>query len=191
MEKSLQEGFSNVYTPLPNGSYAPQDLRNMEAELIQELNNFNKQYSYYKKYMYNNRHSVTGDTSQLFLKDDKTPIGPADFPNLDINIPLKEIDIYKNLLSDLNTFNQALNASVNLHTSQAEAGHTGDIGAMQLRESEVVNMRQSLDTKLRELNEVEGSMANDNRKNMNSTIFANILWTTVATSLVYLVFVHT
>jgi len=191
MEKSLQEGFSNVYTPLPNGSYTPQDLRNMEAELIQELNNFNKQYSYYKKYMYNNRHSVTGDTSQLFLKDDKTPIGPADFPNLDINIPLKEIDIYKNLLSDLNTFNQALNASVNLHTLQAEAGHTGDIGAMQLRESEVVNMRQSLDTKLRELNEVEGSMVNDNRKNMNSTIFANILWTTVATSLVYLVFVHT
>jgi hypothetical protein len=110
---------------------------------------------------------------------------------LDINVPLNEIDIYKNLLSDLNTFNQALNASVNLHTTQAEAGHTGDIGAMQLRESEVVNMRRSLDTKLRELNEVEGSMVNDNRKNMNSTIFANILWTTVATSLVYLVFVHT
>jgi hypothetical protein len=188
MEKSLQEGFSNVYTPLPNGGYAPQDLRNMEAELIQELNNFNKQYSYYKKYMYNNRHSVTGDTSQLFLKDDKTPIGPADFPNLDLNVPLNEIDIYKSLLSDLNTFNQALNASVNLHTT---SGHVGDIGAMQLRESEVVKMRQSLDTKLLELNEVEGSMANDNRKNMNSTIFANILWTTVATSLVYLVFVHT
>jgi hypothetical protein len=188
MEKPLQEGFSNEYKPLSNGSYATQDLRNMEAELIQELNNFNNQYSYYKKYMYNNRHNVAGDTSKQFLKEDNTHIGPVDFPNLNINVPLYEIDIYKNLLSDLNNFNQALNASVNLHTT---TGQVGDINKMQEKEYEVVQMRKTLDAHLLELNEIEGSMAVDSKKSMYSTVFANILWTSVATSLVYLVFVHT
>ena len=188
MEKPVQEGFSNVYTPLPNGSYNVQDLRNMQAELIVELNDFNRQYSYYKKYMYNNRHTVAGDTSQLFLKEDKSKIGPADFPNLDINVPLNEVDIYKNLLGDLNIFNQALNASVNLHTN---TGQISDINKMQERENEVVKIRKTLDSHLMELNEIEGSMASDSKRSMNSTLFVNILWTSIASSLVYLVFVHT
>ena len=42
-----------------------------------------------------------------------------------------------------------------------------------------------------ELNEIEGSMASDSKRSMNSTLFVNILWTSIASSLVYLVFVHT
>jgi len=188
MEKPLQEGFSNVYLPLPNGSYATQDLRNMESELVLELNNFNKQYSYYKKYMYNNRHNVSGDTTQPFLKDNNSPIGPADFPDLNINVPLNEITIYKNLLNDLNSFNHALSVSVNLSTNK---GIDGDVAGMMKTQNDLVQMRQKLDANLFELNEVEGSMANDSMRSMYSTIFANILWTSIATSMVYLVFVHT
>ena len=188
MEKPFQEGFSNVYYPLPDGSYTPPDLRNMESEMIQELNNFNKQYSYYKKYMYNNRHNVTGDTTQPFLKDNNSPIGPADFPDLDLNVPLNEIQIYKNLLSDLNSFNHALDVSVNLKTT---TGQTGDIEGMNKKQNDVVQIRKKLDANLFELNEVEGSMAMDSKRSMYSTLFANILWTSIATSMVYLVFVHT
>jgi hypothetical protein len=188
MEKPLQEGFSNVYYPLPDGSYATQDLRNMESELIQELNEFNKQYSYYKKYMYNNRHQVTGDTTQPFLKDNNSTIGPADFPDLKLNVPLNEIQIYKNLLSDLHSFNHALDVSVNLSTT---SGQTGDIAGMNETQNKVVQLRKQLDANLFELNEVEGSMATDSMRSMYSTLFANILWTSIATSMVYLVFVHT
>ena len=183
LEKKQLEGFTNEYSPLADGSYSSQDLRNMESELLKELNDFNREYSNYKKYIYNNRHNVTGDTSVKFSQT-----GPTDFPNLQIGGSLNENPIYKNILKDLQIFNHALDVTVNLSTIDGQPEN--NMNNVEKTQNTVVNMRQSLDYKLLELNELENSLAVENKQKVLSSMYANILWTGLATSIVYYLFVH-
>ena len=184
----LTEGFTGNYNPLEDGSYSSTDLRNMESELIQELNNFNREYSNYKKYIYNNRHNVTGDTASKFTKPDGSSYIPSDFSNLNMNIPLYENPIYANILNDLKLFNHALDTTVNLSTVDGQVA--SDMESVGKKHNEVSGMRQNLDQKLLELHELENTLAERNNNSVFGSIYANIMWTTIATSLMYYVFVH-
>jgi uncharacterized membrane protein (DUF106 family) len=67
---------------------------------------------------------------------------------------------------------------------------SSDINAMLTVENELVNFRSDLDEKLAELNEIENSMFMKNNRNMHAQTFKTVLLTTLATSLVYYVFIH-
>ena len=183
LEKKNQEGFTGEYQPLENGSYSPTDLRKMESELIQNLNNFNREYSNYKKYIYNNRHNVTGDTAVKFEN-----VTLSDFPNLHLGTSIDQNPVYQDILEDLKTFNQALDVTVNLSTINPTPN--SDINDVEKKHNEVSNMRKNLDYKLLELHELENSLALENSQKLMGSVYANILWTGIATSIIYFLFVH-
>jgi len=186
------ESFQNIYSPQANGSYSSEDLRGMQTELLQEINNFNQGYSNYMKYMFNQRHNQTGDTTpKMSLYDlSGNPIADSDFAQSDfmnMYANLSESQTYNNLMNDLAVFNQAIkynavDMSYNMTTS--------DINTMLAVENELVNFRSDLDEKLAELNETENSMFMKNNRNMHAQTFKTVLLTTLATSLVYYVFIH-
>jgi len=173
---------------LKNSKYRQTDLRKMESELIQELNDFNREYSNYKKYIYNNRHNVTGDTSQKFTKPDGSTYMPSDFPNLNMNVQLQDNPVYMNLLNDLKSFNRALDTTVNLSTVEGQVA--GDMESVEKKNTKVSNIRKNLNQKLLELHELENKLSEKNNHALVGSVYANIIWTALATSLVYYVFVH-
>jgi len=183
LEKKQLEGFTGEYKPQSDGSYSPTDLRNMEGEVLQNLNNFNREYSNYKKYIYNNRHNVTGDTA---VKFDNVTL--SDFPNLHLGASIDQNPVYQSILKDLKTFNQALDTTVNLSTVNPTPN--SNINDVEKTHHTVTNMRQNLDQKLLELHELENSLALENSQNLMGSVYANILWTGLATSIVYFLFVH-
>ena len=54
----------------------------------------------------------------------------------------------------------------------------------------IIKMRSELDNKLMELNTVQNSMLGSSKLNADSSIYVSILWTTLATALLYYTFVH-
>jgi len=186
------ESFQNIYSPQANGSYSSEDLRGMQTELLQEINNFNQGYSNYMKYMFNQRHNQTGDTTPKMPLYDLSgnPIADSDFAQSDfmnMYANLSESQTYNNLMNDLAVFNQAIkynavDMSYNMTSS--------DINTMLTAENDLVNFRSDLDEKLAELNETENSMFMKNRRNIHAQTFKTLLLTTLATSLVYYVFIH-
>jgi hypothetical protein len=186
------ESFQNIYSPQANGRYSSEDLRGMQTELLQEINNFNQGYSNYMKYMFNQRHNQTGDTTPKMPLYDLSgnPIADSDFAQSDfmnMYANLSESQTYNNLMNDLAVFNQAIkynavDMSYNMTSS--------DINTMLAVENELVNFRSDLDEKLAELNETENSVFMKNNRNMHAQTFKTVLLTTLATSLVYYVFIH-
>ena len=186
------ESFQNIYTQQPDGSYSAEDLRGMQTELLQEINNFNQGYSNYMKYMFNQRHNQTGDTTEKMALYDLcgNKITDSDFAqsntmNLYANLP--ESQTYNNLINDLAVFNQAIKYnSIDMSYNITKI----DTDTMMAAENELINYRSNLDEKLAELNETETSMFAQNNRNMKSQTFKTVLLTTLATSLVYYVFIH-
>jgi len=187
-----KESFQNVYSPQTSGGYSTDDLRSMQSELLQEINNFNQGYSNYKKYMFNQRHNQTGDTTEKMVLYDLSgnPIDDSVFARSDlmhIYVNLPESQAYNNLIKDLEVFNQAIKSS---STDMSYNITTMDTNTMLSVEKELVNYRSGLDQQLAELNETENSMFSQSNRNMKSQTFQTILLTTLATSLVFYVFVH-
>jgi hypothetical protein len=187
-----KESFQNVYSPQTSGGYSTDDLRGMQSELLQEINNFNQGYSNYKKYMFNQRHNQTGDTTEKMVLYDLSgnPIDDSVFAQSDLmhmyaNLP--ESQAYNNLIKDLEVFNQAIKSS---STDMSYNITTMDTNTMLSVEKELANYRSGLDQQLAELHEIENSMFSQSNRNMKSQTFQTILLTTLATSLVFYVFVH-
>jgi hypothetical protein len=55
---------------------------------------------------------------------------------------------------------------------------------------DITKIRSELDNKLMELNTIQNSMYGSSKLNMDSGIYISILWTTLASALVYYTFVH-
>ena len=191
-EKSMQpEGFTGSYAPLDDGSYSMKDIRSMESEILQQLNGFNQGYANYIKFLYNQRHNQTGDTATKFILTDNSgnAISDAEFSkSTQIYAKINESDTYKNLVKDLQVFNEALkyNAPVDLSYN----GTAPSIESMEKTRNELANIRTNLDRQLTELNETEGTLYMQNYNDGRGQTFKVILLTTLATSLVYYTFMH-
>ena len=185
------ESFTGSYNPLDDGSYSIKDIRSMETEILNQLNSFNQGYSNYIKYMYNQRHNQTGDTSiKLTLTDNSgNKIDDADFSkNMHFYEKMDESDTYKILMKDLELFNEALK-----YNAQVDISYNGpvmNLDSMKKQHNELVNIRMDLDNQLSELNETEGTLYMQNYNDNRGQTLKNILLTTLATSLVYYVFLH-
>ena len=186
------ENFQNIYTQRDNGSYSAEDLRGMQTELLQDINNFNQGYSNYMKYLFNQRHNQTGDTTEKMALYDLcgnkiTDSGFAQSNTMNLYANLPESQTYNNLINDLAVFNQAIKYnSIDMSYNITKM----DTDTLMAAENELINYRSNLDEKLAELNETENSMFTQNNRNMKSQTFKTVLLTTLATSLVYYVFIH-
>lgn len=173
---------SSVSTP----TYTPENLREMETVLLKKIDKFNTEYSNYKKYLYNTRHNIKGDTSQKFVNSNNTIITPVDFESLSLNTPISLTPIYIDLVKHITTFNEALQYVIK-HAPPPAPRNTKEL---QSDEKIIINMRTNLDIKLRELNEIENSLSLENKRSLDASILVNILWTTVVTSLIFYIVVH-
>jgi len=195
----MSKGPTNKSTPITNNStpitnkstpitttYTAADLRNMEADLLQKLDKFNNEYTNYMKYLYNMRHNTAGDTSIQFKNPNNSPITVTDFPDLKLNQQIGFSAIYIDLFSTLQNFIYALNVFNNQpHPTAAKTGNE-----LQTFDETIIKTRRELDHKLYELNEVENSLSRESRQHMKADVLFNILWTALATSLVYYIIVH-
>jgi len=58
------------------------------------------------------------------------------------------------------------------------------------KHAQIQKMRQELDTKLMELNDIQNSVFGSSKLQTDASIYVTILWTTLATAMIYYTFVH-
>lgn len=172
---------------------SPDDLYLIQTKILDEINNFNKTYADFIAYQYNVKHSVAGDTTPKL----KYPSGmtestaSAKFSGKLVT----NLQEYINLSQDLETYNNLLKANKayypnpeNPNNSKSDLKHMDPIILGHIHK-EIVDKRNELDTKLFELNNVQNSAAGESKMNMDSSIYVTLLWTTLATSIIYFMFV--
>lgn len=178
--------MSGVPTNKSPTTYTAADLRNMEADLLQKLDKFNNEYSNYMKYLYNMRHNTAGDTSIQFKNPNNSPITVSDFSDLNLNQPIGFSAIYIDLYTTLQNFIYALN----VFNNQPHPSAVKTANELQTFDETIIKTRLELDHKLYELNEVENSLSRESSHHMRADVLFNILWTALATSLVYYIAIH-
>jgi hypothetical protein len=111
---------------------------------------------------------------------------------IDLNFDTKNFG--KNMMTDLSyinvlltTSNKYVNDISNNYKSQIPQGSSYDDIITMYNKN--VELRRSLDNKMIELYNGDQSIAMYQKKSMDSVVYANILWTVLATSLIYYVFV--
>lgn len=87
---------------------------------------------------------------------------------------------YKNLLTNYNT-NNCLNIKTN---DQYDAS----LNALMNNYKNLSNLRSQQDMKLMELYKNTNSMSHETGLNMDSSVYVNVLWTVLATSIILLIF---
>jgi len=172
---------------------SPDDLYLIQTKILDEINRFNSTYADFIAYQYNVKHSVAGDTTPKL----KYPSGmtestaSAKFSGKLVT----NLQEYINLSQDLETYNNLLKANKayypnpeNPNNSKSDLKHMDPIILGHIHK-EIVDKRNELDTKLFELNNVQNSAAGESKMNMDSSIYVTLLWTTLATSIIYFMFV--
>lgn len=97
-------------------------------------------------------------------------------------------------LTAVNTAYTTLNTSItNLNTAISQVSSFGNAGTnhdnIMAQQAANVKLRNQLDMKMQELLNSDNSISSIYQKNYDSTIYAGILWTVLASSMIYYVFV--
>ena len=91
----------------------------------------------------------------------------------------------------LKTYTNLVGANQKYYPSSGDKRTIGQkTNDMSVSHGAIMRVRNDLDNKLYELNSMEQSLYGDSKLQMDSSIYVTILWTTLATSLVYYMFVH-
>jgi len=172
---------------------SPDDLYLIQTKILDEINRFNSTYADFIVYQYNVKHSVAGDTTPKLKYPSGTPSSTVS--TLYSGKLVTDLQEYKDLSQDLETYNNLLKANKayypnpeNPNNSKSDLKHMDPIILGHIHK-EIVDKRNELDTKLFELNNVQNSAAGESKMNMDSSIYVTLLWTTLATSIIYFMFV--
>ena len=175
------------------------EIYRIQEVILTKLNAFNLEYSNYQIYKYNDQHSTDGTKPLDYFTStgDKTSFTPAvqtTYTTMYNNIsdPSK-LPSYIDLDKDLKTYVNILNANqiyrpnpdVNFDSKKNDPDTN-----LTPNHKKIIKMRSELDNKLMELNTVQNSMLGSSKLNADSSIYVSILWTTLATALLYYTFVH-
>tara|TARA_B110000483_G_scaffold111626_1_gene135754 strand:+ start:776 stop:1285 length:510 start_codon:yes stop_codon:yes gene_type:complete len=144
------------------------DIFAIERELFEKINVFNQMYSCYIRKNYNNEYIT------------REQLNVADCSNT--NISDTSINAIFDEITDL--VNQIDEIIPDVPAPQFTMANIHDVN---LRNSRI---RKDIEVKMNELKEGKGSHAAASKLNLDSTIYASILWTTLATGFVYYVFVE-
>ena len=148
-----------------------QYLFNQQNKIINNINQFNIDYTNYL---------ATCD-KRIISPDDPTQTLPASCANLLTKLKAKQSAI----LNDINSF------KINLENFVPPANYNYDASYNELitKYNKNIKTRNNLDLKLKEIYAADGSIQSEFKLNMDSSVYASIMWSVLATSLIYYVFV--
>ena len=183
---------------------SPDDLYAIQNQVLKELNQFNAEYSDFMTYKYNSSigdRTVTGNTKQYIDFADGTPgknYTDTKYNKYSAINNVNNLSTYNPIVRDLQTYTNLLTANKAYYpdpipgissTSPTTSMSTIDPVLLAQKHEQIIKTRNELDTKLFELNNVQNSSFGDSKRQMDSSVYVTILWTTLATSLVYYLFV--
>lgn len=150
----------------------------LEQQVVDDLNKF---YSTFYNYL---RCTATDNVN---LSDNKKMTAKELGGNYNCNNP-KTSDNVKNDYTTLqNSIKQLNNALAEIHTSGYKVE---DIDKIVKNYNDVLKLRNELDIKMANLNGLPGTPYAQYKASHDSTVYASIVWSVLATSLIYYVFVH-
>jgi len=180
-----------------NGSVAssvpicsPDDLYTIQTVILKQLNDFNSDYSNFIKYKYNKQHEVAGDKSQKLtyvgLDDAAANTKYKDKKTID------SLDGYALLSKNLQTYSNLLKANKAYYPNPDQSKtdlESIDPYILAETHKKILEERNQLDAKLFELNNIQNTVAGESKMTTDSSIYITLLLTTLATSIVYFVFI--
>lgn len=204
-------------TSVPNCT--DEEIYRMEEVILKQLNQFNLEYSNYRIFVDNNQHRNRADGHAMYDYIDangnmlsynnvhnemSTKFGPI-ANNVSSNA--SNLPSYAQLNKSLNTYNMVLTNNHSLNPDPKDATLTGSTPAIMTnnnsalsnrdptrylkpRHAEITKLRTELDQKLMELNNTQNSMYGSGKLQMDASIYVTILWTTLASAIVYYSFFH-
>lgn len=147
------------------GEYTIFDL---EKRLFESLNKFNTTYAYYIR--------CTKGKPEL----DKTNCPKKNVHQDDVKYA------YNNVDKNINAFNKAITYLNNVDSPKS---YDKSYNKIKTEYNQVVNLRADLDQKMKEILGTYDSVYANNKLEYDSAIYSSILWSVLATSLIYYVFV--
>ena len=177
-----------------------------ERDVLEKLNTFNQEYSKFQRcnYYYLNcsKNSTNGEydndtgfctkmdtTANTCSKLTAGDAGDSIFINTKIvNGVTKYGASTANLNIKYTNLNTAIDGYITLLKTVPIPGPTQTAAQLSEKHSKIQKIRNDLDVKLGELNMVENSQAAFNKLHMDSTVYATLLWTALATSLLFFTF---
>ena len=148
-----------------------QDLFNQQTNIINSINKFNIDYTNYL---------ATCD-KRIISPDDPTLPLPSNCANLLTALQAKQSAI----LADINSFKTKLSNFV----PPANYNYDASFNELINMYNKNIKTRNNLDLKLKEIYAADGSIQSEFKLNMDSSVYASIMWSVLATSLIYYVFV--
>jgi hypothetical protein len=202
--------FSDTYATNKNTTPPEQVdssvLFQKERDVLEKLNTFNQEYSKFQRcnYYYLNcskNSNGTYDSDTGFCKEMDTAItknvntcarattADTKFKNTET---VSGTTKYGASTDNLNTLYDKLNTAIDDYKGVLDKvptpGPTQTIDEISEKHSNIQKLRNELDVKLGELNMIENSQAAFNKLHMDSTVYATLLWTALATSLLFFTF---
>ena len=184
------EGYTkgDFYNPddYPTNASLNQDRALFEKEIVvlKQLNDFNAAFAKFKKCKYNSEHTATNAYKFTDLDCPQAP--PIDdgtnYSSKSTNYKTILGNSSSGLIKDINVYTALLN--------DYPEKNSGDqtVSGLSTKHREILTKRADLDNKLNELNNSINSVSSMKKIETDSTIYATLLWTTLATSLLYYTF---
>lgn len=157
-----------------NNDQVENDIFKKTLDLHKKINEFNKVYACYVRKHYNSNNALEYPLTSLAECED---------------IDNKEIDDAKTYMLEKYTVIMALIDELKGHATDLDTyGQVDQIPEFQqIKETHtyIKETRNDLDNKLKELNAVDNSIAKQSKIEYDSTIYFSMVWTTLATCLIY------
>jgi hypothetical protein len=189
--ETIKENFSSY-----NNYIMPhiEGLGNIEDDAEQLLNDLVQFNALYFRYMHCNNSSIS-TTTNLAINNDCAAKGYR--PSTQFKVPNAAGSAEKDyLLSALNILSQkiqstdknAIISDIPTLSNLPRGTPTANATAIQSKHQQILNMRQELDAKLKELYQTPDSIANMYKQQYDATIYSGILLSALAASLLFYLF---
>lgn len=190
------------------------DIYRMEEVILKQLNQFNLEYSNYRIFLDNNQHSSRNDGHAMYnyigsngetidynsahnsmsTQFSSIAINPnANASNLPSYVTLnKNLNTYKDVLSTykLNNPDPINENEKDVKNNNSVLSNRDPTTYLKPRHNEILRLRSDLDQKLMDLNNTSNGMYSSSKLQMDSNIYITIMWTTLASAIVYYSFFH-
>jgi len=153
-----------------NGAKNDEALFEKELIILEKLNKFNKYHVCHIRKTYND--DIYPD-SQIYLNDEKC----EDYDYSDASMA----QLYNEIIKEIDEMTELFNDS---------DGNTNNVDMATLNSLSKSNndIRNDLEIKMNDLKGVKGSLPDLAKRELDGTVYASILWTTMATCLIYYTF---
>jgi len=190
------------------------DIYRMEEVILKQLNKFNLEYSNYRIFLDNNQHNSRNDGHAMYnyigsngetidynsahniMSTQFSPIAinpNANASNLPSYVTLNQnLNTYKDVLSTykLNNPDPINENEKDVKNNNSVLSNRDPTTYLKPRHNEILRLRSDLDQKLMDLNNTSNGMYSSSKLQMDSNIYITIMWTTLASAIVYYSFFH-